>query len=108
MEKTLEAFHGMWDEFPGMARLIDRKHRVIAVNPAAAANGFEPGCICAQVGDPAIHRKCKLAKMFETGEAQTDAFIPGRIRGWMPVSGEPGLCVHFALPIPREQEFSEK
>ena len=102
MEKTLEAFHEMWDEFPGMARLIDRKHRMIAVDPAAAANGFEPDCICAQVGDPAIHRKCKLAKLFETGEAQTDAFIPGRIRGWVPVSSKIDLCVHFALPVPRE------
>ena len=51
---------------------------------------------------PEIHRGCKLAEMFRSGEARTDRVIPDRVRGWMPVQGYPDLCVHFAVMIPEE------
>lgn len=99
-EETLQAFHLMWDEFPGLARLIDRKHRVIAANGVAKDLGFAEGTVCAQVGDPSIHRECKLARMFAEGKAQTDNVLADRIRGWVPVKGNPDLCVHFGLMLP--------
>ena len=101
-EKLIEAFHIMWDEFPGMARLIDDHHVVVAANPFAEERGFVPGAICVKMGDPAIHRGCKHAKMFETGSAQYDNVMPDRVRGWMPVKGHSNLCVHFAISIPEE------
>ena len=99
-EEAIESFHLMWDTFPGLARLIDAKHTVLAVNPVAESKGFAPGCTCAKVGDPAIHKGCKLAVMFKSGEAITDNVLPDRIRGWMPVPGREDLCVHFAVMLP--------
>ena len=101
-EELVNQFHAMWDAFPGLARLIDAHHNVIAVNPVAAEKGFAPGCICAKVGDPSIHRGCKLNAMFESGQAQYDHVLADRIRGWMPVVGRPDACIHFAVLIPEE------
>ncbi len=101
-EELVSAFHTMWDEFPGMARLIDKDHVVVAANPLAEKRRFVPGAVCAKIGDPAIHKGCKHRKMFETGHAQHDNVMPDRVRGWMPVKGYPDLCVHFAIPIPKE------
>ena len=81
---------------------IDPHHHVIAANPVALEKGFAPGCVCAKVGAPEIHRQCKLTRLFQTGEAQTDNVIEDRIRGWMPVEGYPDLSVHFAVMIPEE------
>ena len=64
-----------------MARLIDDHHVVVAANPFAEERGFVPGTICVKMGDPAIHRGCKHAKMFETGSAQYDNVMPDRVRG---------------------------
>ena len=100
--EVIGMFHRMWDGFPGLARLIDRNHHVIAANPVALEKGFAPGCVCAKVGAPEIHRQCKLTKLFQTGEAQTDNVIEDRIRGWMLVEGYPDLSVHFAVMIPEE------
>ena len=100
--EVIGMFHRMWDGFPGLARLIDRNHHVIAANPVALEKGFAPGCVCAKVGAPEIHRQCKLTRLFQTGEAQTDNVIEDRIRGWMPVEGYPDLSVHFAVMIPEE------
>lgn len=101
-DEVVAAFHAMWDGFPSMARLIDERHVVVAANPIAEERGFVEGAVCAKVGDPAIHRKCKLRAMFESGEALCDHVLADRIRGWMPVKGRPDLCVHFAIPIPEE------
>lgn len=101
-QELIEQFHLMWNGFPGLARLIDSHHTVLAANPVAQAKGFEAGCTCAKVGDPSIHKGCKLAQMFKTGEAVTDNVLPDRIRGWMPVSGRDDVCVHFAVMLPEE------
>ena len=98
--ELIDAFHALWDNFPGMARLIDDKHTVLAANPVAESKGFVPGASCVKVGDPAIHRGCKHGAMFRSGEAQTDIVLEDRIRGWVPVAGYENVCVHFALPIP--------
>ena len=99
---VIKAFHLMWDAFPGMARLIDKKHTVIAANPIAQSMGFMPNTICAKVASPEIHKKCKMAITLKTGEAHTDRVIEDRIRGWQPVPGYPDLVVHFAIMIPNE------
>ena len=101
-EKIIESFHLMWDTFPGLARLIDANHTVIASNPIAQSKGFVQGSTCAKVGDPASHRVCKLAKALQSGEAVTDNELSDRIRGWMPVPGHEDLCVHFAILLPTE------
>lgn len=101
-EELIAAFHALWDNFPGMARLIDNHHTVLAANPLAAEKGFTPGINCATVGDRTIHRQCKHGAMFREEKAQTDNVLKDRIRGWMPVSGREDICIHFALPIPEE------
>ena len=105
--EVIGMFHRMWDGFPGLARLIDRNHHVIAANPVALEKGFAPGCVCAKVGAPEIHRGCKLSEMFRSGEARTDRVIPDRVRGWMPVEGYPDLSVHFAVMIPETENGKE-
>ena len=98
--EVIKAFHLMWDAFPGMARLIDRWHRVIAANPIAQSKGFVPDVLCAKVASPDIHKKCKMAVTLKTGEAHADRVIEDRIRGWQPVPDYPDLVVHFAIMIP--------
>ena len=42
--------------------------------------------------------------MIAEKSAVFDQVIPGRVRGWMPVSGRADLCIHFAVFIPQEDE----
>lgn len=100
LRETVAWFHAMWDGFPGMARLLTDQHRVLAANRAAEEKGFAPGAVCSQVGDPESHRCCKMGALMCSGQAQVDRVLPDRIRGWLPVAGHPGLCVHFALFLP--------
>ena len=63
-EELIVAFHRTWDAFPGIARLIDRQHRILASNPMAEKAGFIVGAMCAKIGEPASHKGCKMRKMF--------------------------------------------
>ena len=103
-EELVAQFHTMWDGFPGLARLIDAKHNVIAANPVACERGFVEGAVCAKVGGPEIHRACKLGRFFKDGQAVTDHVLEDRVRGWMPVEGRPDVCIHFAVMIPEDSE----
>lgn len=107
-DELIRSFHMMWDPFPGMARLISKKHMVLASNAAAQEKGFIPGAVCAKVGAPAIHRECKLMKALQTGEAQYDRRLPDRIRGWIPLKEYADTVVHFAIMIPEEPEKEGK
>ena len=98
--QVVEEFHHMWDAFPGPARLITNRHVVLAVNDAAREGGFYEGCICATIRSPETHRGCKMPLMFKTKEAQQQRFDDKKIKGWIPVSGYPELCVHYAITIP--------
>jgi len=100
-QRTIDAFHQMWDAFPGMARLIDGSHNVIAANQTAADRGFVPGTCCAKVGFPEIHKGCKLARTLREQVALTDNPSGSAVRGWMPVEGHDDLVVHFTLPVPQ-------
>ena len=98
--ELIAAFHLMWDNFPGLARLVNMRHVVLAANPLAQEKGFAPGTICAKVGSKEIHRGCKLATAFKTGQTVTDAVLGDRIRGWQPIAGRSDVLVHFALMLP--------
>lgn len=101
-EILIQNFHQMWDAFPGMARLISKKHIILAANDIAIQKGFIPGAICAKVGAPESHKGCLLAKTLKEGQGMTDRPHPSRIRGWLPVSGIDDVVVHFSLNIPDE------
>lgn len=100
LETLIEAFHLTWDNFPGMARLIDEAHTVLAVNPKAQEFGFDEGVRCAQVGKPEIHRNCKKRAVTIQQKAMVDRVVADKIRGWVPVEGYPGIVVHFTVGIP--------
>lgn len=100
LESLLAAFHLTWDNFPGMARLIDERHTLLAVNAKAKEFGFEEGLCCAQVGNPEIHRNCKKGKVTLQEQAIVDRVVVDKIRGWVPVDGYPGIVVHFTVGIP--------
>ena len=98
--ELIEAFHKTWELFPGQARLIDRKHRVIAVNAFAANNGRKPGELCAQFGTPESHRGCRKMAALDTGVGQLDRPFAERVRGCVPLEGYPDVVVHFSLAVP--------
>lgn len=94
------AFHKMWDGFPGIARLINKKHIVLASNKTAEEKGFTEGIVCARVGSPESHKGCMANLALKTQTAQLDKKLGDRIRGWIPLEGHEDLLVHFTLPIP--------
>ena len=102
----LESFHQMWDGFPGLARLIDKDHRILAVNAPAEEKGFLPGMFCSAVKTKENHKNCKLAQVIDSGKAMVDQPSPGKARGWMPVQGHPDVVVHFTLVMP-EADFDK-
>ena len=95
----IESFHEMWDAFPGMARLINSKHEILASNQNAQDKGYISGAICASVPSANGHRGCLLAKTLQTGEGQFDRPNEHLIRGWLPVAGHSDIVVHFSLVI---------
>ena len=101
-DKIILAFHQMWDGFPGIARLINSKHVIIASNKTAEEKGFTKGVICARVGSPESHKGCMANLTLKTQTAQTDRKLEDRIRGWVPLEGYDDLFVHFTLPIPEK------
>jgi hypothetical protein len=99
-EKVIQSFHQMWDGFPGLARLINEKHIVLASNKAAQEKGFTEGVICAKVPTAEAHKGCLAHVMLKTQTAQFDRTATEKIRGWMPVQGYSDLFIHFTLAIP--------
>lgn len=99
-EEVLDWFHAYWEAFPGMARLIDGRHRILAANRPAQERGFLVGERCVTVGPPETHKGCLMRAMLETGQGQTQRMGPDKIRGWVPVDGHEGLFVHYTLELP--------
>ncbi len=97
--ELISAFHKLWDAFPGMARLINRKHEILASNESAQKKGFVPGAICAQVVSSNAHKGCLLAKTIQTGQAQYDQPNEHLLRGWVPVLGYEEIVVHFSISL---------
>lgn len=106
-ETMIAEFHDMWDAFPGLARLINNKHEILAANAEAQSKGFVPGAICARVSTPNAHKGCLLVRTFQTGCGQYDQPNEHLIRGWLPVTGRDDVVVHFSLPLPASSEGKE-
>ena len=98
-EQLIREFHEMWDTFPGMARLITKKHEILASNEAAISKGFIPGEICAKVNTLQAHRGCLLAQTFLTGKGCFDRPSGHLIRGWLPVGDGKECVVHFSITL---------
>lgn len=98
--EVIKAFHLMWDTFPGIARLIDRQHNILAANNNAYTAGLAEGK-CILLGAPEGHKGCLGPEMFRTHTAQTDSPGGEKIRGWMPVPDYDDIYVHFSIPIPK-------
>ncbi|AKG35810.1 hypothetical protein [Paenibacillus durus] len=102
-EAVIHSFHQMWDGFPGIARLINKKHVVLASNKTAEQKGFTEGIVCARVGAPESHKGCMANVMLKTQTAQLDRTAEDKVRGWIPVEGYEELFVHFTLAIPEKK-----
>ena len=96
-EELVRAFHMMWDNYPEMVRLIDRRFNVIAGNPAYLRMGGQEGVKC-NTGDPALHRGCQAMNALKTQETKT---LSSEVEGmpwntfWIPVAGADDYYVHF-------------
>lgn len=93
-------FHRCWDDFPGLARLIDARHRVLAANAKAEAAGFVPGCVCSAVPTANKHKNCLMARALASGQG-IGSVEDGLMRYWLPVVGEYGgeYFVHLSLRV---------
>ncbi|UQZ88972.1 hypothetical protein C4J81_07090 [Deltaproteobacteria bacterium Smac51] len=102
-EKLVEAFHLMYDSFPGVAQLNHKSRLIVAANPAARAFGREEGMICHQHGSPEQHKGCLAEKVLKEGREQS-AYNPPMADGtgltvfWLPIQGHPDYYIHFASP----------
>ncbi len=94
-EELVRAFHLMWDNYPEMVRLIDRKFNIIAGNTAFYKVGGQDGVKC-NTGDPAFHKGCQAMSALKTQETKTKS---SEVEGvtwetyWIPVSDD--YYVHF-------------
>ena len=94
-EELVRAFHLMWDNYPEMVRLIDRKFNIIAGNTAFYKVGGQDGVKC-NTGDPAFHKGCRAMNALKTQETKT---MSSEVEGivwetyWIPVSDD--YYVHF-------------
>lgn len=103
-QELIASFNRMWKLFPGMVRLINRKHEIIAANDIAISKGFVPGAICAEVITPTAHCGCLLAKTLKTGKGCWDQPNNHLLRGWLPVEGRDDMVVHFSITFPNPKE----
>ncbi|MDR2945682.1 MAG: hypothetical protein LBV79_02910 [Candidatus Adiutrix sp.] len=97
--KLAEAFHLMYDSFPGVAQLNHTSKRIVAVNPAARAFGRVEGMVCSQHGSPEQHQGCLAGKVARQGQSTC---LPPMADGtglsvfWLPIEGYPEYYIHFA------------
>lgn len=96
-KEIVEEFHRLWDNFPGMARLINKQHIVIAANEIACQKGFVEGCCCAKIGLRESHNGCKAISTLQERKAFIDSPNSYTIRGWMPIVGVEDMFIHFTL-----------
>ncbi|MDD3221411.1 MAG: hypothetical protein EOM34_03495 [Clostridia bacterium] len=103
-EQIIAEFHSMWDEFPGVARLIHKSHRVLAANQKAVSQGLEAGQICAKMGAPESHKGCMMAEAMKLKEGKMDRPSEQKVRGWLPVKDEDEVVVHFSMVLPEQMD----
>ncbi len=96
-EEVVRAFHLMWDSYPEQVRLIDRRYRVVAGNPAYIGAGGQTEVQC-NVGPAEMHRGCQAMNALRSGETRSVCHQAGDTRVesfWIPVAGEGEYYVHF-------------
>lgn len=102
----IEAFHLMWDHFPGPSSLVHKTKKVIAANPACIAMGREPGMYCSRTGSPESHKGCLAAKALAEHRAeriQVEADGTHRAVFWLPVDGFDDYYIHFGVTMDAPQ-----
>ena len=102
-QECIEAFHSLWDKFPGPVTLVHKSKRVIAANPACAAIGREVGMLCSQHGPAESHKGCLAHLALSTQQCQCVRKQLGEkdlIIYWLPLSTHPDYYIHFAIPVP--------
>ncbi|MBQ3180505.1 MAG: hypothetical protein IJB55_04020 [Firmicutes bacterium] len=95
-EHLAAEFHRCWDDFPGLARLIDARRRVLAANPRAELAGFVPGCVCAGVPTANKHKNCLMERAL-AAERGLGSVEDGLLRYWLPLAD--GCFVHLSLRV---------
>lgn len=99
-QEVIDAFHLMWDMYPGSVRLIHKSHVVLACNPIAQELAPEGIVRCIDQGTPESHKGCKSRLMLKTQIGQFDRPSPDKIRAWIPVKGYEDIYLHFGVIIP--------
>lgn len=98
-QKVIEAFHMMWDSFPGPVRLIHKNRTVIAVNETALNMGMKTEVSCFSIGDPESHKGCKANEALSLNKAQILHVGSEKIKYWLPVKGCADVYVHYSITI---------
>lgn len=98
-EKIIEAFHMMWESFPGSARLVHKDRTIIAANEIARKNGWEVGLVCSKIATPQNHKGCKANIALSTKTGQANITGEGSIRYWLPVIGCDDVFVHVTINV---------
>lgn len=103
LNKTIEAFHIMWDNFPHVVLLLKKSREIVASNKSAEKYGFLRGKKCYEVaGKTEIHAGCKANAALEENSAQRSVRYnkeANRVSDayWLPVSVENDLYLHFTI-----------
>jgi len=103
--EILKAFHLMWDMFPTIVLLLRKDRTILGCNQTASDRGVRLGTKCYQLsGDHCIHKQCLGNSALEegVGKRSTGYYAPSKRfvdSYWLPIRGEKGLFVHFAIDI---------
>lgn len=97
LEELVKYFHAMWDNFPGFARLIDNRHKIIASNFLAKEAGFNEEELCIKVGSTTSHIGCLSNKCIKEQKTQIQKVSEGKFKYWLPVKGYSNFFIHLTL-----------
>lgn len=106
---VIEAFHLMYDHYPESVMLIHKNREIIAVNPAGASIGREPGMRCAQLQPKISHIGCRADEAIHTGEmtyrkkSGTNGDV---ISFWLPIDGYPDCLIHFSVGGMKQYDYN--
>ena len=102
-DKTIEAFHTMWDSFPHGVLLLKSNRDIVAANKMSTELGAIEGRKCFQLGGLSdIHKGCLGNCAIEEGTSQRKTYQDktiGKIVDayWLPVPTDENLMLHFAI-----------
>lgn len=99
-QSVIDAFRAMYDHYPESVMLIHKSREIIAVNPAGASIGREPGMRCSQLQPLISHAGCMADEAIRTGKAtwrKKRGPNGDVISFWLPVDGYPDCLIHFSV-----------